>query len=384
MPGPNSGDTEGGGVAGQRGGKDGVVEGPGVVEGTGKTGGAGVVARRGRGGEFAALGRLASRLAATGARPAGDEVWMGDDTAVLEPPRGRLLLTTDLSVAGVHGDLGLMTLADFGWRAFVASLSDIAAMGGLPRQAVVAVAGPPATDLDLLYDGIAAASEQFGCPVVGGDLSGGAELAVAVAMTGGVPAGAPPVLRSGARPGDGLFVTGPLGAAAAGLRLLRGAAAGPAAAPAADTRGDRPAAAGLADAHRRPQPRMEQGTAARLGGASAMIDVSDGLVADLGHVAAASGVGFRLADVPVASGAQLDDALYGGEDYQLVLACPDAGRLLEAFAAASLDSPLRIGTCTADPGEHSLAGTPLAQGGWEHGFSPTFPSPGSGRHRPRP
>jgi len=373
MPGPNSGDTEGGGLASQRGGKDGVVEGRGVVEGAEGAGvveGAGVEARRGRNGEFAALGRLASRLAATGALPGRDEVWIGDDAAVVTSPRGQLLLTTDLSVAGVHGDLGLMTLADFGWRAFVASLSDIAAMGGRPRHAVVAVAGPPATDVDLLYEGIAAASARFGCPVVGGDLSGGAEVAVAVAVTGEVPLGAAPVLRSGARPGESLFLTGPVGAAAAGLRLLRGASAGPA------DRGS--SIASLVDAHRRPQPRIEEGTAARTGGASAMIDVSDGLVADLGHVAAASGVGFRLADVPVSSGAELDDALYGGEDYQLVLACPDAGQLLEAFAAASLDIPVRIGSCVADAGEHSLAGVPLPPGGWEHRFAPSFRSPVSG------
>jgi thiamine monophosphate kinase len=78
----------------------------------------------------------------------------------------------------------------------------------------------------------------------------------------------------------------------------------------------------------------------------------------------------------------LDDALYGGEDYQLVLACPDTGRLLEAFAAASLDSPVRIGTCVADAGEHSLRGAPLPPGGWEHRFAPSFRSPVSGGDPP--
>lgn len=332
MPGPNSGDTEGGEAAGQGGGLN---------------------------GEFAALEHLAARLAATGAVPGRGEVWIGDDTAVLRPTAGALLLTTDVSVAGVHGDLGLMTLADFGWRAMAASLSDIAAMGGSPRHAVVAVAGPPSADLDLLYEGVAAASTMFGCPVVGGDLSGGADVTVAVAMTGEVPEGARPVLRSGALPGHGLFVTGALGAAAAGLRLLRGSGAS----------ARRSSAERLIDAHRRPRPRIEEGTAARLGGALAMIDVSDGLVADLGQLARASGVGFRLSEVPVSPGARLDDALYGGEDYQLVLACPDPGRLIEAFAAASLPAPLHIGLCVTDRGERSLAGSALAPGGWEHHFT---------------
>lgn len=355
MPGPNSGETEGGGAGEQRGAGHGVVEDAGRVED------AGVLRRTGRNGEFAALARLAARLAATGVAPGADEVWIGDDAAVVEPPGGHMLITTDVSVAGVHGDLALMTLADFGWRAMVASLSDVAAMGGTPRHAVVAVAGPPSTDLDLLYEGVATASARFDCPVVGGDLSGGAQLTVAVAMTGELPVGAAAVLRSGAHPGDTLFLTGPVGAAAAGLRALRAVSAG---------RGDNQLEAEhLIEAHRRPQPRLGEGTAARLGGASAMIDVSDGLAADLGHLAAASGVGFRLTGVPVASGATLDDALYGGEDYQLVLSCPDPGRLVEVFAHAGLTTPVAFGTCLADAGEHSLDGAPLPPGGFEHRFT---------------
>ncbi len=140
----------------------------------------------GNNGEFEAIGRLRRRLPGP---PAG-EVWIGDDAAVLGPGDGRLLLTTDLSVAGVHADLGLIGLDDLGWRALAAAVSDVAAMGGRPDGAVVGVAGPPTTDLDLLYDGIAASSEAHGCPVVGGDLSNSSQLVVAVAVTGHVP-GAP-------------------------------------------------------------------------------------------------------------------------------------------------------------------------------------------------
>jgi thiamine-monophosphate kinase len=310
----------------------------------------------GGGGEFEAIERLAGRLQATGARAAPGEVWIGDDAAVLDPPAGRMLFTTDLVVEGVHGDLDLLSSSDLGWRAMVASLSDIAAMGGQPRHAVVAVSGPPGTDLDGLYDGIAQASAAFGCPVVGGDLSGGECLVVALAMTGEVSHGPGPVLRSGARPGDRLLVTGPLGAAAAGLRLLRSDSGG------AGTGGT------LVAAHRRPQPRLGQGEVARQSGVRAMIDVSDGLAGDLVRLADASGIGFRLEDVPVAEGATLDDALSGGEDYELVMATADPDALSQGLVAAGLAAPLVIGVCVEDGAERTLQGRKLAAGGWEHHF----------------
>lgn len=337
MPSPNSADAESGAARGQRGDEP------------------------RRGGEFQVIARLTSRLTGSGAAPAPGETWIGDDAAVLEvPDQGRMLLTADLVVAGVHGDLSLMSVADLGWRAMVASLSDIAAMGGTPRHAVVCVAAPPESDLDELYSGIAAASSEFGCPVVGGDLSGADQLVVSLAMTGVVPEGAEPVLRSGARPGDRLFVTGPLGASAAGLRLLRG---GPG-------EGLDPATvAELQVAYRRPRPRLREGTAARAGGASAMIDVSDGLAGDLGHIADASGVGFELMHVPVARGAEVDDALYGGEDYQLVMACPEPGALLEAFAGAGLEAPVELGLCVVDAAARRFDGRALEQRSFEHPFA---------------
>ncbi len=251
------------------------------------------------------------------------------------PDTGRLLLTTDLSVAGVHADLGLIGLDDLGWRALAAAVSDVAAMGGRPDGAVVAVAGPPETDLDLLYEGIAASSEAHRCPVVGGDLSNSRGLVLAVAVMGHVEGGPGPVLRSGARPGDHLLVTGPLGAAAAGLRVLRAASR-----YGSGSGGRGSGETGTAEdelvemAHRRPRARLDEGETARLAGATAMVDVSDGLLADLGHLADASGVGFRLDQVPVAPGATIDEALGGGEDYELVMAAPDPRSLEAAFAEA--------------------------------------------------
>lgn len=320
------------------------------------------------GGEFEAIERLARALDASGPRPKPGEVWIGDDTAVLDPPAGRMLFTTDLVVEGVHGELATMGPADFGWRAMVASLSDVAAMGGRPHHAVVGVCGPPDTDLDGLYEGIAEAAARFRCPVVGGDLSGGARLVVAVAMTGQVAGDPGPVLRSGARPGDELWVTGPLGASAAGLRLLQGAVDGP---DPVDEPGpvSGPDRCALRWAHLRPVPRLAEGEVARRSGVRAMVDISDGLAGDLTRLADASKVGFSLDHVPVCDGATLDDALYGGEDYALVMAAEDPRVLAQGFATAGLQPPIRIGRCTADPAERTLHGRGLPAGGFEHRFT---------------
>jgi thiamine-monophosphate kinase len=293
--------------------------------------------------------------------PAG-EFWIGDDTAVVDGPPGKLLLSTDIAVAGVHADLSLISLEDFGWKALAAALSDIAAMGGRARHALIGVAAPRTTDIELLYRGLAAASAELSCPVVGGDLSTADQLMVAVTVTGEVVNGPPPVYRHGASPGDRLLVTGPLGASAAGLRRLRSEPADPGVrSEPADAGGD-----ALVEAHRRPRPRLAEGETARLAGATAMIDVSDGLSADVIHLAAASGVGVRLAAIPVAVGATLDEALGGGEDYELVMAAADPAAVQDAFADRGLRPPLEIGLCTADPEERSFEGRPLISSGWEH------------------
>ena len=207
-----------------------------------------MTARVPAGGEFAIVDRLRHRLPGP---PAG-EVWIGDDAAVLGPHGAQTLLTTDMSVAGVHADLSLVGLDDLGWRAVAAAVSDIAAMGGGAAHVVVAAAGPASTDLDTLYEGVAQSVAAHGCHVVGGDLSNASEVVVAVAVTGVVGDGPGPVLRSGARSGDHLFVTGPLGAAAAGLRTLRTqATAGGRQGSAHDTP--------VVEAYRRPHARLAEG-----------------------------------------------------------------------------------------------------------------------------
>jgi thiamine-monophosphate kinase len=285
---------------------------------------------------------------------------VGDDVAIVPGPSGALLLAADAVVAGVHCDLDLVGLDDMGWKALVANVSDVAAVGGRPCCAVVTVAGPLALlDFDLLYDGLLAAATAYECPVVGGDLSASVTLVVSVAIVGdGGPALPPPVLRSGARPGDTLFATGPLGSSAAGLELLRA--------------GQASEAPDLVLSHRRPRARLDEGTAARGAGATAMIDVSDGLAADLRHLADASGVGVVLDRVPVAIGVSRvsDDpealALGGGEDYELVFAAPDPERVEATFAELGLGVPLRIGRCTDDPAERRLRDGDLPVSGWEH------------------
>ena len=256
---------------------------------------------------------------------------VGDDCAVVASPGGVLLLAADAVVEGVHADLSVTSLADLGWKALAVNVSDLAAMGGVPLHALVTVVLPAGRSLEELYEGLLEASSAFGCPVVGGDLSGGPCLVVTVAVTGTVEGA--PVLRSGARPGDGLWVTGPLGASEASRRT------------------------GVGRAHARPVPRVAEGTAARRAGATAMLDLSDGLALDVRRLADASGVGVVVDDVPVAEGATFDEALGGGEDYELLAASPVA-----------LDGWLRVGTCTGDQAERRLGDGPLPEGGWRHSW----------------
>jgi thiamine-monophosphate kinase len=270
----------------------------------------------------------------------------------------QVLWATDLIVEGVHIDLHLGTLGDAGYKALMVSVSDLAAMGAWPCFALVSIAAPAGTDLEWLGAGLAEAAVESGCVVIGGDLSQSPTLVVSTAIMGTLRAETDqgPLLRSGARPGDGLFVTGPLGGSAAGLRFLR----------LQDAAG--PAAEALIRAYRRPVARLREGEAARIAGATAAIDISDGLTSDLGHLAASSGVGIELDAVPVADGATEEEALGGGEEYELLVATGDRHGLLSAFRAAGLRPPLAIGRCTEQVGQLTFRGGPLPPGGWHHRF----------------
>jgi thiamine-monophosphate kinase len=251
--------------------------------------------------------------------------YVGDDCAVVSD---RLLLASDAVVEGVDFRPGT-PLADVGWRAVAVNVSDVAAMGGVPDALLVTVVGPPSTDLDALYAGVDEACAAYGCVVVGGDLSNGTELVVSIAITGRAER---PVLRSGAEAGDGLWVSGPLGGAAASGYT------------------------------RRPMPPAALGPQLALLGATAMIDVSDGLGVDLAHLLDASGVGAEVGAgaVPVADGATEEQAWTGGDDYALLFTLP-AG-------VVAPDGCVRIGTIVADVASRPPAAVD-GGAGWQHRFS---------------
>jgi thiamine-monophosphate kinase len=298
---------------------------------------------------------------------AGPEVIVGpgDDAAVLASGAGELVMTTDALIEGVHFDLGITSAHDLGYKSLVVSVSDIAAMGASPRAALVTLslrADIGAAWVIELYGGMREACDEHALWLVGGDLSRADQIAISVTVTGEVAPGRA-VTRAGAAPGDVVAVTGALGASAAGLRVARGGRPG----------GDLDRA--LLHAHMRPVARVGEGTVLARHGATSMMDVSDGLAKDLGRLALASAVGVRLRldDVPVAAGATLEDALGGGEDYELLVTLP--GREALEAAAAELretyGTPLTaIGDVVAGGGvtaiERSGAERPLGSSGWDH------------------
>lgn len=291
--------------------------------------------RAGRGGRFAAVDEfeLIERLAPFLAGAADDvPVGHGDDAAVVEVGGRWVCVTVDVLVDGVHFRRDVSSMADVGWKAVAVSVSDIAAMGARPTAAVVGLARPgslPGAEVEELYEGMHAACRHWGLRLVGGDTVSADALALSVTALGEV---APhrAVTRAGARPGDRLVLVGGLGAAAAALALLeRGL----------------DVTEPLLTAHRRPRPLPTAGRILAEHGASALIDVSDGLGLDLGHICAASTVrasveatALPLADGVQEAAAQLgadvwDLACGGGEDFALLAAVP-AGRAAAAAAAA--------------------------------------------------
>jgi thiamine-monophosphate kinase len=268
----------------------------------------------------------------------------------------------------VHVDLTLCSPADVGWKALMGAVSDLAAMGARPVGALVALCVPRSAEESGLTlgvtEGVAEASRKCGCAVVGGDLSASGVLTVVVTVLGTVGSGCA-VERAGARPGDAVFVTGPCGGSAAGLRVLRaGHGTGRAGAGQPETGPER----ALAAAYRRPEARLAEGEVARLAGAHAMIDVSDGLALDLHRMADASGVGFALDTVPVAEGATLEEALGGGEDYELIVAIDprEADAYITRCRDEGLQQPRRIGVIVADAAVRRLGDEDLGRLGWQH------------------
>lgn len=297
----------------------------------------------GTAGERAALARILPRLPGT----TNAELGPGDDAAVLRAPDGRVVISTDLLVHGPDFRLAWSTPHDLGWKAAATNLADIAAMGATPTALVVGLAAPvdtPVDDLVGIADGLreAIAALAPGVGVVGGDLSASPTLTIAVTVFGDL-GGRPPVLRSGARPGDVLAVCGVLGAAGAGLRLLFDgavdAAGEPDAAPLAALAATFP---DFLEAQLRPSPPIAAGVAAALGGATAMLDVSDGLLLDAARIAAASGVALDLCSAALApDAARIESAVPGYAGAPLVLAGGEDHALLATFPSDALPDGFR-------------------------------------------
>jgi thiamine-monophosphate kinase len=308
-----------------------------------------------RGGEDA-LVRAIRELATRSGAGAGVRVGIGDDCAVLEPTPGAMLLAkTDLLVEDVHFRRRWAEPADIGWKALAVNLSDIASMGGWPRWALVALACPedaPADEVLALYEGALALARRHDIALVGGDTSSSPSgWFVNVMLLGEAAA---PRLRSTARPGDVIAVTGHLGRAAAGLAVLERGSAPPGV-----------SAAWLADvtaAHLRPAPRVAEGRwLGAAGGVTAMMDISDGIGIDLPRLLAESRVAARVdverlpVDAPTRAVAEAlgADAIAwatgGGEDYELLLTCePEAFEHLEGGLAERGGARLtRIGAIVA-------------------------------------
>jgi thiamine-monophosphate kinase len=298
-----------------------------------------------------------------GPAPAGVILGIGDDCAAIEiPGPDYLLWTVDTLVEGVHFNLAYTTLAQLGWKSLTVNLSDIAAMGGDPGSALLALGWPPDRDRRLALEfaaGLAQAAREYGAAVIGGDtIASPGGLIVTVTLTGRVPA-RQMLRRAGAQVGELVFVTGPLGEAAAGLEIMRQGLELPS--ELQET---------LTEAHLRPRPQLRAGRLlAREGLATALIDTSDGVATDLYHICRASGVGARIpaAAVPVSPRVTaaaphlgcdpLDLALFGGEDYLLLFTAKPAvaKRLPASFSRAGLAAPLPLGHIV--PGDRVLLTT---------------------------
>ena len=303
-------------------------------------------------GEFAVI----AAVTAGDSQPATTEVGPGDDAAVVRAADGRVVVSTDVVVEGVHFRSDWATGEQIGRRAALAAMADIAAMGAVPTALVVGLSAPASTPVDVLTaiaGGMREEAGAVGAGLVGGDLTRSDQLVISVTVLGDLQ-GARPVLRSGARPGDVVALTGRLGWAAAGLAVL--------------SRGFRSPAA-IVGAYRVPEPPLAAGPIAAASAATSMIDVSDGLVADLGHIAAASGVSIdvnsadldvnpRLAEVASALGRNpLMWVLTGGDDHALVATFPAGTQLPSGWT--------RIGTVGTGEGV-TVDGAVPEDGGWEH------------------
>src|SRR3954447_26950578 len=272
---------------------------------------------------------------------------IGDDCAIVRPRSGHdLVFTSDFLLEGRHFTLDTHKADDVGHKALARSLSDLAAMGASPVFCLVSLGVPSALGqkwVERFYKGLLGLAASERVTLAGGDLAQFARVIVDVTCCGEPPRGKA-LLRSGAKAGDRIYVTGQLGSSANGLSTGRG-------------RNFR--------RHLRPQPRVEVGLALCRLRVSACMDISDGLALDLHRLCLESGLSAELNDdIPVARGASLEDALHGGEDYELLFTAPPRIRIPSELAGVSVAA---MGTLSAGaPGELWFRHQPLAPGGFDH------------------
>jgi len=303
---------------------------------------------------------------------------VGDDCAVIEAGDRNWLVTTDALVEGVHFSLAFSSAYDLGRRIIGVNISDIAAMGGRPRFFTVALGVPSQTDEDLLrklYEGILAAAKEHGALLIGGDTVATDKLTASVTVLGEADKGKA-IMRSGAKPGDSLYVTGYLGRAALGLACLKRGVITDETQP-------------FIDWYRAPQPRVPEGQKlAETGFVTSMIDVSDGLMADVDHLAQASETGYEInsSDLPQMQGMEdvaslvkaspLELMLGGGDDYELAFTvAKDRQKDFEKWYSdkkLGYDIPLtKVGKMTEDPAHrvalaHDGSTIDVAKRGYDH------------------
>ena len=300
--------------------------------------------------ESAVLNRILRRVWIS--RNSGVKLGIGDDCAIFRP-RGAaedLLFTTDLLLEGVHFRRDTHSAEDIGYKALARGLSDIAAMGGEPRFCLLSLAVPRWANrawVDRFYRGFLQLAHRTGTPLAGGDLARAARLACDVTVCGATTKNRA-LLRSRARPGDHIYVSGLLGGSALGLAGAGGRAR---------------------KRHLRPEPRLALGKFLRDHvRAHAAMDLSDGLSLDLRRMCLASGVSARIETPPVFPGASLDQALHGGEDYELLFTVAPRTHPPHDFEGVPLT---RVGAITAGrAGSILLNGKPLAPLGFDHFQNP--------------
>ncbi|MEO3808573.1 thiamine-phosphate kinase [Sphaerisporangium sp. B11E5] len=304
-------------------------------------------------GEFGIIARIVGRLPQSPAVLLGP----GDDAAVLAVPGGRVVVTTDLLLEGRHFRRDWSSAYDIGRKAAAQNLADVAAMGAEPAALFVGLGLPgelPVEWLDGLTDGFRDECTPVGASVAGGDISRSDLVVLGVTALGTLD-GHAPVTRAGARPGDVLAVTGRLGYAAAGLALLEAAVPDP--------------VPELVEAHRRPLPPYARGPEAAALGATAMADVSDGLVQDVGHIASASDVGVEIdaEAFPVPESLVAAGSLVGEDPVRWVLTGGDDHALVAAFPAGTDLPPgwLIVGRVVEGEGVQ-VRGHAGGEGGWDH------------------